>query len=374
MCLPPWGGRKVDLELIEWRSTDLHSINSTSTLFSGSIPPNCPSLSSPPPQTVTLVDCCFGGWRSTCTHSACCRPPIAISSSSSHRRCPIAVVQLLSSNCHGCLHRHRRRRRWRWHHRRCRRRRHRCCRCRLRHRHHCRHRRRTLSLSHRRHQIAVVQSPSSNHRRSPHEHRCHWWQQRHHCHRRRCHHRRLCHRHRRRHRWHTPSLSHHRRPIAVVLSPSSNAAVVVIDIVAIDGGGRNIAIVITIAVAVAFAVAVAVSTIAVVAVIVGVTSLMLLHHHRRRRAPWRPIGGAGPNHATDTLPMACGWRPYPWIGRAGAGGIDTRTLPSCCRPVGNIMLFERWKLEVMYPTIDGTYSYGKLRERKMRNCAGTFLS
>ncbi len=44
-----------------------------------------------------------------------------------------------------------------------------------------------------------------------------------------------------------------------------------------------------------------------------------------------------------------------------------RTLPSCCCPVGNIMVFEQWKLEVRYPTDDGTYSYGKLRERKMRN-------
>jgi hypothetical protein len=38
------------------------------------------------------------------------------------------------------------------------------------------------------------------------------------------------------------------------------------------------------------------------------------------------------------------------------------------------MVFKQLKLEVRYPTVDGTYSYGKLRERKMRNCAGTFLS
>jgi hypothetical protein len=31
------------------------------------------------------------------------------------------------------------------------------------------------------------------------------------------------------------------------------------------------------------------------------------------------------------------------------------------------------EVEGKVPTVDGTYSYGKLRERKMRNCAGTFL-
>jgi hypothetical protein len=154
-----------------------------------------------------------------------------------------------------------------------------------------------------------------------------------------------------------------------------NAAVVVIDIVAVGGGGRNtaIAIAIAIAAAVAIAVAVAVSTIAVVAVIVDVASSTLLCHCHRRHAPWQPIRGAGPNHATDISPMACSWCPYPWIGHAWAGGIDTRTLPSCCRPVGNIMVFEQWKLEVWCPTVDGTYSYNNLRERKMRNYAGTFL-
>jgi hypothetical protein len=50
-----------------------------------------------------------------------------------------------------------------------------------------------------------------------------------------------------------------------------------------------------------------------------------------------------------------------------------RTLRSCCPPAGKIMVFEQWKLEVRYPTVDGTYSYGKLREKKMRNCAGTFI-
>jgi hypothetical protein len=153
-----------------------------------------------------------------------------------------------------------------------------------------------------------------------------------------------------------------------------NAAIIIINIVTVGSGGSIIAINVAIAVTVAVAIAVTVSTIAIVAVIVDVASLTLLRHHHRCHAPWQPIGGAGPNHTTDTLPMACGWHPYPWIDRMGAGGIDIRTLRSCCHPVGNNMVFEQWKLEVRYPMVDGTYSYGKLRERKMRNCAGTFLS
>jgi hypothetical protein len=38
------------------------------------------------------------------------------------------------------------------------------------------------------------------------------------------------------------------------------------------------------------------------------------------------------------------------------------------------MVLEQWKLELRNPTVDGTYSYNKSRERKMRNCAGIFLS
>jgi hypothetical protein len=150
-----------------------------------------------------------------------------------------------------------------------------------------------------------------------------------------------------------------------------NAAVIVIDIVAIGGGGRgNIAITIAAAIAVAIAVAVAVSPIAVVTVIVDIASslsLLLLCSLAANRRSWTK-----PRHRyiAHGLRMA----PLPWIGRAEASGVDTRTLPSCCCPVGNIMVFERWKLEVRYPMVDGTYSYDKLRERKMRNCAGTFLS
>jgi hypothetical protein len=165
-------------------------------------------------------------------------------------------------------------------------------------------------------------------------------------------------------------LSHRYHPIAAVQLSSLNAAVIVINIVAFGSGGS----IITIAVAVADAVADAVSTIAIVAVIVDVASSTLLHHHHRSHAPWQPIKGAGPNHTTETLPMACGWHPYPWIRRVGAGGVNMRTLCSQCCHVQNIMVFEQWKLGLRYPTVDGTYSYGKSRERKMRNCAGSFLS
>jgi hypothetical protein len=81
-------------------------------------------------------------------------------------------------------------------------------------------------LSHCCRQIAVIQLASLNCR-------C-WRQQRHHrcrrccrrcclCHCRCCHHRRC-----------TPSLSHHCHPIALVQSPSSNAAIVIINIVTND--------------------------------------------------------------------------------------------------------------------------------------------
>jgi hypothetical protein len=79
---------------------------------------------------------------------------------------------------------------------------------------------------------------------------------------------------------------------------SSNATIVVIDIVAFGA----IAIAVAVTVAVAVAVAVAVSTIAVIAVIVNVASLTLLCHHHCCRAPWQPIRGAGPNHAKEHCP------------------------------------------------------------------------
>jgi hypothetical protein len=151
-----------------------------------------------------------------------------------------------------------------------------------------------------------------------------------------------------------PLPSHCCCPIVVIQSPSSNcpawiATVVFIKIVAVVGGGGTIAVAVAIAVAVTVAIAIAVSTITAIAVIVKVASLMSLYQHHHHQSLWWPIGGAGPNHATEALPMACGWRPYPWIGRAEAGSIDTRTLCTWCCPVGNIMVFEQWKVLAKVP-------------------------
>jgi hypothetical protein len=37
------------------------------------------------------------------------------------------------------------------------------------------------------------------------------------------------------------------------------------------------------------------------------------------------------------------------------------------------MVFKQWGFELRYPRIHDPYSYVKLKERRMRNCAGTFL-
>ncbi len=149
-----------------------------------------------------------------------------------------------------------------------------------------------------------------------------------------------------------PSPSHHCRPIVVVQLQWLNCcpwitAIVVIDIVAISGGSGGI-------ITIATAITITISAINVVAVIVNIASSTSLCHHCCWRAPWRPIWGIGPNHTTEALPMECGWCPYPWIGRLGSDGIDTRTLNPWCCPVGNVMVFEQWRLELRYPTVDGT--------------------
>ncbi len=93
--LPLWGGQKVDLESIEWRSIDLHSINSTSTCFWGSIPPNCHSLLSPPPQIVHIS--WLVPWM--CDAALASILHVAGSPLPSHCTPPIVVVQLPLSNC-----------------------------------------------------------------------------------------------------------------------------------------------------------------------------------------------------------------------------------------------------------------------------------
>ncbi len=93
--LPLWGGQRVVLKMIEWRSNDLHSINSISTHFWVSIPPNHPSFLSPPPQTVHiswLLPWIGGAALASILHVAGCPSP-------SHCRHPIVVVQLPLSYC-----------------------------------------------------------------------------------------------------------------------------------------------------------------------------------------------------------------------------------------------------------------------------------
>jgi hypothetical protein len=103
-----------------------------------------------------------------------------------------------------------------------------------------------------------------------------------------------------------PLPSHCCCPIVVIQLPLSNyrpqiAAVIDIYIIAVGGGSG----IVTITIAIIVAITVAISAIAVVAVIVNIASFTLLPNHCCCHAPWRPRGGAGPNHATQALPMAC---------------------------------------------------------------------
>ncbi len=95
--MPIWGGWKVDLKSIEWRSIDLYSINSTSArsevLFPQIAALSCLLL----PKLSTLVDCCLQ-WvvqhlQAFCMSLAAHRHHIVVPSSSSNRRCPIAVLE-----------------------------------------------------------------------------------------------------------------------------------------------------------------------------------------------------------------------------------------------------------------------------------------
>jgi hypothetical protein len=91
-------------------------------------------------------------------------------------------------------------------------------------------------------------------------------------------------------------------PIVVVQLPSSNrhpwiSTIVVINIIWIGGGSSIIAI------AFAITIAIAVSAIAVITIIVSVALPTLLRHHRHCHAPWQPIGGSG-----QTMPQGhCPW-------------------------------------------------------------------
>ncbi len=79
----------------------LHQIASTLTLICRPIPPNCPTLSSPLPQTVTInwLLPLMGG---TATAFCCCWPPRLLS----HRCRTIPVIKLHLRHCpqHPCCH------------------------------------------------------------------------------------------------------------------------------------------------------------------------------------------------------------------------------------------------------------------------------
>jgi hypothetical protein len=91
MGLPVWGGWKVDLKLIEWRSMDLHSINSTSARSEVLSPQIAPLSCLLLPKLSTLVDCCLQ-WVAQHLYAFCM-------SLAAHRH-HIVFVPLLLSNHH----------------------------------------------------------------------------------------------------------------------------------------------------------------------------------------------------------------------------------------------------------------------------------
>ncbi len=98
MRLPLWGGGKVDLESIVWRSISTQSIppQLISEFLSPQIAPlSCLIL----PKLSTLVDCCFG-WMAQHLQAFCMllathlHHIVAVPSLSSNCRRPIAVLKL----------------------------------------------------------------------------------------------------------------------------------------------------------------------------------------------------------------------------------------------------------------------------------------
>ncbi len=101
MRLPLWGVQKVDLQLIEWRWSDLHPIVFTSTLSCPSIPQNRPSLLSTPPQTVDI------SWLLPPMGDTALTIPLP-----SDHYCSIVAVAIALSSSH-CCRCHCRRHSWR---------------------------------------------------------------------------------------------------------------------------------------------------------------------------------------------------------------------------------------------------------------------
>jgi hypothetical protein len=97
MCLPLWGGRKVDLESIVWRLISTQSIppRLISELLSPQIAPLSRLILS---KLSTLVNCCFG-WMAQHLQAFCMllathlHHIVAVPSSSSNCRRPIAVLK-----------------------------------------------------------------------------------------------------------------------------------------------------------------------------------------------------------------------------------------------------------------------------------------
>jgi hypothetical protein len=162
------------------------------------------------------------------------------------------------------------------------------------------------------------------------------------------------------------SPSYRRRPIVVVVLDDVNVdAVVVVVVVVVTAVVFNFPIVV---VAIAYIIVVGVVVVAV-AVVIDIVA----RRRRACRAPWLSIQGIRPKQAKAVLPMAWGWSASPWICRRVADGIARTTSCQRCRPVGNIMVLSGGGWEERYPTVLSIYSFVKLRERRLRHCAGTFL-
>jgi hypothetical protein len=152
--------------------------------------------------------------------------------------------------------------------------------------------------------------------------------------------------------------------------------VVVLDVVNVDAVIIVVVVVIT-AIVFHFPIVVgaiaAIIVVGVIVVAVAVVINIVARRCRRRRAPWLSIQGIRPKQAKAVSPMALGGSVSPWICRRVADGVARMTSCQRCRPVGNIMVLSGGGWEERYPTVLNIYSFVKLRERRLRNCAGTFL-
>ena len=161
------------------------------------------------------------------------------------------------------------------------------------------------------------------------------------------------------------SPSHRHHPIVIVVLDDVNVDVVFVAVVVVTAVMFHFPIVI-----------VAIAVIIVVGVVVVAVAIVIDIVARRRRAcraPWLSIQGIQPNQAKAVSPMAWGWSASPWICRRVADGVARTTSCQRFHPVGNIMVLSPGGWEERYPTVISIYSFVKFRERRLRNCAGTFL-